>query len=167
MTLYLTITLPFVFLSSILFRNISRKSYRKVRSNVSEINAFLSENLSGMKVTQIFNQEEKVNRIFEERNRNLRKSHFREILVFGIYRPTIYMIAMAGAIIVLFMGIDEVIAGVLTAGSLYSYYLYTQNFFEPIQQMTEQFNTFQCTCSSEKSLMFRYSFQKLSIGDAF
>lgn len=151
MTLYLTITLPFVFLSSILFRNISRKSYRKVRSNVSEINAFLSENLSGMKVTQIFNQEEKVNRIFEERNRNLRKSHFREILVFGIYRPTIYMIAMAGAIIVLFTGIDEVIAGVLTAGSLYSYYLYTQNFFEPIQQMTEQFNTLQnALASSEK-----------------
>lgn len=149
--LYVMITVPIVVLASMFFRKFSRTSYRLVRQNVSEVNAFLSENLSGMKITQIFNQEDKKRAEFKKRSTQLKKSYLREILVFGIYRPTIYFISRLGIIITLYVGYQQVLLGVLSAGFLYSFYQYVSNFFEPIQQIAEQFNSLQnALASSEK-----------------
>jgi ATP-binding cassette subfamily B protein len=152
MTLYVLIIIPFVIIASLLFRKFSRASYRRVRANVAEVNAFLSENLSGMKVIQIFNQEEKKNKEFLEKTTNLKKSYLREILVFGIYRPTIYLSAMIGSIIVLFIGYQEVLAGVITAGILFSFYNYVGDFFQPIQQLAEDFNILQNSFASAEKI---------------
>lgn len=150
-TLYVIITIPFVLISTVLFRKFSRASYRRVRANVSEVNAFLSENLSGMKVTQIFNQEDKKRNEFKHHSRKLRNSYLQEILVFGIYRPIVYMLSMVGTLIVLYVGYQEVMAGVILAGTLFTYYMYVGDFFEPIQQLAEQFNTLQnAFASAEK-----------------
>ncbi len=150
-TLYVIIVLPFVLLSTIFFRKFSRASYRKVRANVSEVNAFLSENLSGMKVTQIFNQEDKKKAEFKNHSRKLRNSYLQEILVFGIYRPVIYALSMVGVVLTLYVGYQEVIAGAILAGTLFTYYMYVGDFFEPIQQLAEQFNTLQnAFASAEK-----------------
>lgn len=152
MTLYVLIIIPFVIIASLLFRKFSRASYRRVRANVAEVNAFLSENLSGMKITQIFNQEEKKKNEFFEKTTNLKRSYLREILVFGIYRPTIYLSAMIGSIIVLFIGYQEVMAGVITAGILFSYYNYVGDFFQPIQQLAEDFNILQNSFASAEKI---------------
>lgn len=150
-SLFVIATVPFVFLATVFFRKYSRASYRRVRQNVSEVNAFLSENLSGMKVTQIFNQEDKKRNEFKDHSLKLRNSYLQEILVFGIYRPVVYMLSMIGLTLVLYIGYQEVIAGVITAGILYSYYAYVGDFFEPIQQLAEQFNTLQnAFASAEK-----------------
>ena len=150
-SLFVVATVPFVFLATVVFRKYSRTSYRRVRQNVSEVNAFLSENLSGMKVTQIFNQEDKKRSEFKEHSLKLRNSYLQEILVFGIYRPIVYLLSMVGSVLVLYVGYQEVIAGVITAGILYSYYAYVGDFFEPIQQLAEQFNTLQnAFASAEK-----------------
>jgi len=150
-TLYVIITIPFVLISTVLFRKFSRASYRRVRANVSEVNAFLSENLSGMKVTQIFNQEDKKRSEFKNHSRKLRNSYLQEILVFGIYRPIVYLLSMVGVVIVLYVGYQEVMAGVILAGTLFTYYMYVGDFFEPIQQLAEQFNTLQnAFASAEK-----------------
>ena len=150
-SLFVIATVPFVFLATVFFRKYSRASYRRVRQNVSEVNAFLSENLSGMKVTQIFNQEDKKRTEFKDHSLKLRNSYLQEILVFGIYRPVVYMLSMIGLTLVLYIGYQEVIAGVITAGILYSYYAYVGDFFEPIQQLAEQFNTLQnAFASAEK-----------------
>jgi len=150
-TLYVIITIPFVLISTVLFRKFSRASYRRVRANVSEVNAFLSENLSGMKVTQIFNQEDKKRNEFKNHSRKLRNSYLQEILVFGIYRPIVYLLSMVGVVIVLYVGYQEVMAGVILAGTLFTYYMYVGDFFEPIQQLAEQFNTLQnAFASAEK-----------------
>ncbi len=151
-TLYVMIILPFVVIASILFRKFSRASYRKVRANVSEVNAFLSENLSGMKITQIFNQEEKKKREFFRKTTNLKKSYLREILVFGIYRPSIYLASMIGTILVLYIGYQEVMAGIITAGILFSYYTYVGDFFQPIQQLAEEFNILQNAFASAEKI---------------
>ena len=145
MTLLLLTILPIVFIATMIFRRFSRASYRAVRANVSEVNAFLSENLSGIKVTQIFNQEDKKRNEFKERSKKLRNSYLREIMVFGIYRPTMYFLSMAGIVMILWVGYQDVMnpAVALTAGLLFSYYLYVQNFFDPILQMAEQFNMLQ------------------------
>lgn len=151
-TLYVLIIMPFVIVASILFRKFSRASYRKVRANVSEVNAFLSENLSGMKITQIFNQEEKKKKEFFEKTTNLKKSYLREILVFGIYRPSIYLSSMIGTLLVLYIGYQEVMAGVITAGILFSYYTYVGDFFQPIQQLAEEFNILQNAFASAEKI---------------
>ncbi|MFP4186981.1 MAG: ABC transporter ATP-binding protein, partial [Acholeplasmataceae bacterium] len=153
-TLALLGLIPLVILASVIFRKYSRASFRWVRSNVAEVNAFLSENLSGMKVTQIFNQEDKKKREFYERNDQLEKSYLREILVFGIYRPTIYGFAMTGVVIALLIGIRDVLDPTVafTAGMLFSYYMYVQDFFQPIQQMAEQFNMLQNAFASAEKI---------------
>ena len=152
LTLYVMMIVPIVILASVIFRKFSRASYRRVRANVSEVNAFLSENLSGMKVTQIFNQEDKKKREFKDHSLKLRNSYLREILVFGIYRPVVYFLSMAGIVLVLYLGYQEVVAGILTAGILFSYYMYVGDFFEPIQQLAEQFNTLQSGFASAEKI---------------
>lgn len=150
-SLFVMMVVPFVFLATVIFRKYSRASYRRVRQNVSEVNAFLSENLSGMKVTQIFNQEDKKRKEFKDHSLKLRNSYLQEILVFGIYRPIVYMLAMVGSVLVLYIGYQEVLLDFMTAGILYSYYAYVGDFFEPIQQLAEQFNTLQnAFASAEK-----------------
>ncbi|OHE25964.1 MAG: ABC transporter ATP-binding protein [Tenericutes bacterium GWC2_34_14] len=150
-SLFVVTVVPLVFLATMIFRKYSRTSYRKVRQNVSEVNAFLSENLSGMKVTQIFNQEDKKRSEFKNHSVKLRNSYLQEILVFGIYRPVVYLFSMVGLLLVLYIGYQEVLAGVITAGILYAYYAYVGDFFEPIQQLAEQFNTLQnAFASAEK-----------------
>ncbi len=153
-TLIVMTTLPLVVIATIIFRKFSRMAYRRVRSNVAEVNAFLSENLSGMKVTQIFNQEEKKRGEFRERSEKLRNSYLQEILVFGVYRPAIYAFGMLGMIIVLFVGVADVVNPAIpfTAGLLFSFYLYVENFFEPIQQLAEQFNMLQNAFASAEKI---------------
>ncbi len=130
-------------MASIVFRRYSRNAYRGVRNTISEINAFLSENLSGMKITQVFNQETKKISEFERINKKLRRSYLREINVFGIYRPTIFLLAMISTILAIYFGIEAIFAGSLSIGLFVSFYVYIGQFYEPIQQIAEQFNSLQ------------------------
>ncbi|CCV64132.1 ABC-type transport system, permease and ATPase components [Alteracholeplasma palmae J233] len=151
MALVVTALLPFILISAILFKNFSRKAYRNVRTNVTNVNAFLSENLSGMKVTQIFNQENKKINEFRKRNKELTKSYMTEIYIFGIFRPFIYFLAMSGTVLTIIVGQNAIENGLITVGSFVTFYLLVGQFFEPIQQMSEQFNALQSGfASSEK-----------------
>jgi ATP-binding cassette subfamily B protein len=157
LTLILMLFLPVVFFATVLFRKYSRASYRQVRSNVSEVNAFLSENLSGMKITQAFHQEPKKRKMFYEKSNHLRKSYMKEILVFGTYRPLMYLFSMIGVLLILFLGISDVINQevyifVFSAGLLFSYYSYVRDFFEPILEMAEQFNMLQNAFASAEKI---------------
>lgn len=152
MALVVIVAIPVVLGASAIFRKYSRSTYRQIRSNVAEVNAFLSENLSGMKVTQIFNQEDKKVSEFKDRNQALRKSYLREILVFGIYRPSIYGISAVAVVITLLLGYQSVIAGVMTAGFLFSFYSYVSDFFQPIQEIAEQFNSLQNAFASAEKI---------------
>jgi ATP-binding cassette subfamily B protein len=143
MALVTMATVPFILLASYLFRRYSRAAYRSVRNNVSEVNAFLSENLSGMRITQVFNQEDKKIAEFNRINKNLRKSYIREINVFGIYRPTIFFFAMVATLLSVYFGVSSIFSGAISVGLFVSFYVYVGQFFEPIQQIAEQFNALQ------------------------
>lgn len=156
-TLYILLFLPVVLVATAIFRKYSRSAYRQIRSNVSDINAFLSEHLSGMKIIQAFNQEDKKNHTFREKTRALNKSYMKEIYVFGIYRPLMYLFSIVGTLIVLYLGIVDVINGAVylvpfTAGLLFSFYNYIRDFFEPILQMAEQFNMLQNAFASAEKI---------------
>ena len=152
MAIVVILSIPVVLLASAIFRKYSRTTYRQIRANVSEVNAFLSENLSGMKITQIFNQEDKKITEFTKKNKALRKSYLREILVFGIYRPSIYGISALAIVLTLFFGYQSVIAGAMTAGLLFSFYSYVSDFFQPIQEIAEQFNSLQNALASAEKI---------------
>ncbi len=152
MALIAMTTVPFIILASVLFRKYSRNAYRSVRSRISEINGFLSENLSGMKVTQIFNQEDKKIAEFAAINKKLRKSYLREINVFGVYRPFIFMLAMVATLLSIYFGVSAIFAGTLSIGLFVSFYVYVGQFFEPIQQIAEQFNSLQSGFASAEKI---------------
>jgi ATP-binding cassette, subfamily B, multidrug efflux pump len=155
-TLYVLAILPIVYIATVLFRKYSRAAYRDVRSNVSEVNAFLAENLAGMKVIQVFSKEDKKQKQFMQKSKKLNQSYMKEILVFGTYRPLMYLLSMVATVAVLYFGIEDVVNGAVylvpfTAGLLFSYFNYIRDFFEPVLQMAEQFNMLQnAFASAEK-----------------
>ena len=148
LTAYISIVLPFIFISSFLFRKVSRKSYRNVRNNISQMNSYLSENISGMKVTQIFNQEEKKYKEFKERNISLKKAHLNQIFIFSIFRPFMYLLFVVCTVICLYFGSIEVKNGAMVSGSLVTYYSLVGQFFNPIENLAEQFNQLQSALAS-------------------
>jgi len=152
LTLYVLTIVPILIVMTFVFKSISRKQYRKVRGCVSNVNAFLSENLSGMKITQIFNQEEKKLDEFRQRNLELKKNSIKEILIFGVFRPAIYVLYVICHIIILYNGFYMVLDGKLLSKNLVKFYQYNGQFFNPIQQLAEQFNQLQSAFASSERI---------------
>ena len=138
---------PIIVVLTFTFRIIVRKVHREVRSEVSNMNAFLSENISGIKVTQIFNQEDKKYNEFSNQNQRLEKASLKEILTFGIFRPLIYVVYFSTVIIILYTGSNEALTlgfvGAIAYNELYAFYQYISKFFNPIQNLADQYNTLQ------------------------
>ena len=155
---YMLIIMPIILFSTFFFDIFARKAYRKVRHNLSHLNASLSENLSGMKITQAFNAEEKQYREFKERNKKLQKSYSHQILLMAIYRPFMYVCYAATLFMVFWFGgknaLEQAITyGDLTGiGTLLAFYLFIDKFFGPIQELAEQLNTLQSALASSERI---------------
>ena len=158
LTLMVLCFVPFVVLFTVIFRKFSRRAYRKVKDGTTDINTFLSENLSGMKITQIFNRENKKMREFAEKNARLASAKQREIFVFGIFRPVVYMLYISSVLCLLFLGgkgyIDDVsfLGQTLTSETIVTFYMYISKFFNPIQSLAEQFNWLQSAFASAEKI---------------
>ncbi|MBN2540312.1 MAG: ABC transporter ATP-binding protein [Bacilli bacterium] len=152
LTLTVMVIMPFVLVASFIFRKYSRKAYREVRKNLAKVNAFLSEHLSGMKIIQIFNQEKRKYQEFHDRNNDLRKSYMKQIFIFGIYRPTVYLFYIGTLIIIYYFGGLQAINGVITVGFLVAFVQYISRFFDPIQQLAEQFNVLQAAFAASERI---------------
>ncbi len=148
LTLYIMALVPVIFVSSFIFRKYARKAYRNIRANVSILNGFLSEHLSGMKLIQIFNKEEKKYNEFENQNKKLNRSYLQRTFTFSLYRPFMYMLYVVSIIIIVWRGSYQVLAGVITYGTLYAFTLYTRRFFRPIQNLAAQFDVLQSAFTS-------------------
>ncbi len=153
LSLYVIIISPLIGLSAFVFRKFSRGAYREVRHNISNVNAFLSENLSGMKIIQVFNQEDKKLQEFKKHNNNLKKSSLKEIFVFAIFRPLIYVIYMATTMLVIWIGASDAISGgLITYSILLVYYQLVDRLFEPIQKIAEDFNIMQSAFAASERI---------------
>ena len=128
-----------VFAISYVFSKIVRGFFRKERACISDINTFLNENLAGMKLTQVFNQEKTKEEQFLEKNDALRKQRFNVIKAFGVYRPLISFIYTCSIALCFAQGIR---LG-LSAGEIVAFYLYLSKFFNPIQNLADQLNALQ------------------------
>lgn len=150
---------PIILTLTIIFRYFLRKIHSNVRTEVSNMNAFLSENISGMKVTQIFNQENKKYNEFNTVNTRLKKASLKEIFTFGIFRPSVYLIYILTVIFILYTGSNEVINtafGVtsicITYDALYTFYQLISKFFNPIQTLADQYNTLQSSFAAAEKI---------------
>lgn len=158
LTLMVLCFVPFIILFTVIFRKFSRRAYRKVKDGTTDINTFLSENLSGIKITQIFNREDKKAEEFEEKNRSLEKSKTRQIFVFGIFRPTVYMLYISSVMALLYLSSIGRIHGIdflgqtITSSVLVSFYMFISRFFNPIQNLAEQFNRLQSAFASAEKI---------------
>ena len=152
MALYSFILLPVVAALTLLFRMISRKTYRLVRTRLTALNTFLSEHLSGMKLIRVFGREEQKFREFERKNGSLYNAGFREMMVFAVFRPLIYLLSIAALMIIMVAGGSEVLSGAITIGTLYVFLQYINSFFQPIQELAEQFTTLQSAISASEKI---------------
>ena len=154
LTLMVLCFAPFIVLFTMIFRAFSRRAFRKVKDGTTDINTFLSENLSGIKITQIFNNEEKKLQEFRQKNETLKKAKNRQIFVFSIFRPIIYMLYISSVMVLFYLGArgyieNTVFLGqVITSSIVVSFYIYIETFFRPIQNIAELFNWMQSAFAS-------------------
>lgn len=144
--------LPLVTVLTFLFRFLSRKAYQITRNKITELNAFLSEHISGMRLIQIFAREEEKYREFEKKSGELFAANWREVMTFAIFRPSIYLVSVIAMIIVIGTGSSSVLNGTLSLGTLFIFITYISSFFEPIQELAEQFGTLQSSLASAEKI---------------
>lgn len=146
------VMLPVVAALTFFFRYMSRKAYRLTRTAITDLNTFLSENLSGMKLIQIFTKEKEKYEEFEEKSRTLYKANLREVLTFGIFRPSIYGLSVIALVVIMGFGSKFTLEGTLSLGTLFIFINYIKQFFEPIQELAEQFGTLQSSLASAEKI---------------
>ena len=149
LTLMVLCFVPFVILFTIIFRKFSRKAYRQVNNATTDINTYLSENLSGMKIIQAFNREERKQEEFNQKNDHLGKCKRAQMFTFGIFRPLVYMLYVSSVLFLFYIGsrgyIDNMslLGQTINAGTVVTFYMFLNKFFNPIQSLAEQFNMLQ------------------------
>ena len=149
LTLMVLCFVPFIVIFTVIFRKFSRRAYRKVKDATTDINTYLSENLSGIKVTQIFGREDEKMAEFRGKSRRLAKASQEQIFVFGVFRPLVYMLYICCILCLFYLGGTGCLDGVsflgqtITGGTIVTFYMYISKFFTPIQNLAEQFNWLQ------------------------
>ncbi|WP_322202658.1 ABC transporter ATP-binding protein [Acutalibacter intestini] len=149
LTLMVLCFVPFVILFTVIFRRFSRRVHLKVNDATTDVNTYLSENLSGIKITQIFNQEDRKMRDFLQKSRMLQSAKRSRMFVFGIFQPMVYMLYISSVLCLLYLGGKGYIQNLtvfgqtVTSGVVVSFYMYVSKFFNPIQQLAEQFDMLQ------------------------
>ena len=158
LTLMVLCFVPFIVLFTMIFRKFARRAYRRVKDRTTDINTYLSENLSGIKITQIFNREGAKLRDFTDKSLALSKAKREQILVFGIFRPLVYMLYISSILCLFYLGGKGYLDGTsflgqtLNAGIIVSFYMYINKFFNPIQNLAEQFNWLQSAFASAEKV---------------
>ncbi len=165
LTLMILCFVPFIILFTVIFRKFSRRAYRMVKDSTTDINIFLSENLSGMKIIQIFNREDKKIHDFEQKNEKLKDAKMQQMFVFSIFRPMIYMLYISSVLCLFYLSakgyIDNLsfLGQTIDAGIVVAFYMYISKFFNPIQNLAEQFNRLQAALASAEKIFTVFDIQ--------
>ncbi len=143
LALYIFIVIPFITVATFVFRKATRKIYREMRAKISDLNGFVAEHVSGMKVVQAFTAEDDVKEEFETKTEKLRQTNMKQLMAFALYSPVSYVMNITALGILIFVGGHMAMDGIVTLGTLVVFQRYISNFFQPIQELAEQFNTIQ------------------------
>ena len=149
---------PFVVMFTVFFRRFSRRAYRQVKNGTTDINTYLSEHLSGMKIIQVFNREQKKMEEFDVKNDKLYRAQRGQTFVFGIFRPVVYMLYISSVLCLFFLGAKGALDGklilgqVITGKTIVVFYMFISRFFNPIQGLAEQFHRLQSAFASAEKI---------------
>jgi ATP-binding cassette, subfamily B, multidrug efflux pump len=144
--------IPLIIIATELFRRKVRDSYRRVRIAIAKINAFLQEHITGMSVVQLYNREHKSFRKFDDINKEHRRANLDGIVAYAWFYPAIELLSSVAVALIIWYGGGQVVAGVLTLGSLVAFLQYSRRFFQPIQDMSEKYNILQSAMASSERL---------------
>lgn len=146
------VLMPVVIGLTVLCQRIARNIYRLYRTRLTDLNTFLSEHLSGMKIIQIFGRQERKFEEFHDKNTKLYRAFYREMLMYAVFRPLIYILSILSLMIVLWFGSKNVFDSAISIGTLYIFSNYIRSFFDPIQELAEQFSTLQSSVASAEKI---------------
>ena len=158
LTLMVLCFVPFLVLFTLIFQKFSREVHRRVNNTRTDVNTYLSENLSGMKITQIFNREQVKMEEFLDKSHKLQRAKYNRMLVFGIFRPMVYMLFVTSNLFLFYIGCrgyiqDTTFLGqTITSEIVVAFYMYISKFFNPIQALAEQFDVLQQSFASAEKI---------------
>jgi ATP-binding cassette subfamily B protein len=134
------------------FRIRSRKAFRAVRTHIARINTFLQERISGMPVVQLFNREESELKTFRGINSDYRKANLDAIFYNAVFFPAVGIIVATGIALIVWYGGGDVLAGVITLGTVIAFLQMAEMLYEPIGDMSERYNLFQSAMSASERI---------------
>lgn len=145
-------TLPLIVVLTAVFRIKARQAYRETRVRLARINANFAENISGMRLVQIFRQEKRKFKQFDDVNSDHYEASMRELQVFAVFRPAMELVYSLAMAILIWVGGGQVLQGAVEFGVLYAFISYLEQFFRPINDLTEKYNILQSSMASAERL---------------
>jgi ATP-binding cassette, subfamily B, bacterial len=145
--------MPLMFIATAFFRVYSARAYRAVRERLGLVTATLAEDISGMRVVQAFRRERTNERNFHKVNAHYREANQQTVVLNGLYFPFVDFLSALATAIVLGYGGHLVFQGDLTVGTLFAFVLYLSNFFDPVQQLSQLYNTFLSAVAALDNIM--------------
>ena len=152
LTIVTFMVLPLMVVAAVLFRTKARKVFREIRTKLAAINAFMAEHIMGIKIIQAFNMQRKKFEEFDKINKEYYQANMRRVTIFGIFRPFMDVVRSLAVAILLWYGGRNILAGVLEFGTLYVFVDYIGRFFQPIMELTEEFNILQSSIVSAERI---------------
>jgi ATP-binding cassette, subfamily B, multidrug efflux pump len=144
--------IPLIFVITIIFKIKARDSYRRVRTAIAQINAFLQEQLSGISVVQLFNHESRSYRRFDEINRRHLKANLDSVMAYSLFYPAVEIVSALAIALILWYGGGQVLRNELTFGALVAFIQYSERFFRPIADLSEKYNILQSAMASSERI---------------
>jgi ATP-binding cassette subfamily B protein len=144
--------LPLIAIVTLAFRKAVRESYRRIRIAIARINAYLQEHLTGMTVLQLFNREQSSTQEFEKINRAHMEAYKDSILAYGLFYPSVELLGVLAAVIILYVGGLMSLRGTVTVGTAIAFIQYSQRFFRPIQDLSDKYNILQAAMASSERI---------------
>lgn len=143
LTLVCLVTMPFLIIATYIFKEKVKASYQKVRTQISKMNAYLQERITGMRIVQIFNQEKSEMEHFKQINRDYTQANLNAILYYAIFFPVVEIISAAALGLMVWYGARGVIGGEVTLGALIAFPIFLSMLFRPMRMLADKFNTLQ------------------------
>jgi ATP-binding cassette subfamily B protein len=171
LALFVLILFPLLFWITFEFRRRVRDAYREVRRKLAKLNAYLAENISGMRITHLFVQEERSFHRFSEINREEYEANMRQINIFAVFQPLIHQMSAIATAVILWYGGLNILSGIFTLGMLVQFLNYVDMLFQPIRDIAEKYNILQGAMASSERIFIlldeteeRYEGKKLETG---
>jgi ATP-binding cassette, subfamily B, multidrug efflux pump len=144
--------IPLIFLITVIFKIKARDSYRRVRTAIARINAFLQEHIAGMSIVQLFSHEQRSFQRFDEINQVHLKANLDSVMAYSLFFPAVEVVSALAVALIIWYGGGQVLQSELSFGALVAFIQYSERFFRPIADLSEKYNILQSAMASSERI---------------